>query len=316
VDFGLALREAVTEPATLVWNEAPHGPFGYSRFGVLAEPSMSWWTMRWPASGALLPGAKLHSHFARHHRLFLVDEAPQQLAFFGSHVKSIVHVHESVPPTSGHETMLLANLSYTEQTLSRMPSIICRDDDSMPSFIVAAAEGHPNGSRWARRRDFLCTSHNVLKGRINTFVQLYKTVAEAGLNPYPMHTNTWFYIQEPGAESSADIKAVSYRYATFRTRRLLEPLQDEAFGSCEDEPSAAAVADYVDNNAAGLTKAVAAHHAVGAAAITSSSTASPIDDTEGRGIRVLSLTAAVPCLFLAVVLLRERAARARAKALH
>ena len=76
-----------------------------------------------------------------------------------------------------------------------------------------------------------------------------------------MHTNTWFYIQEPGAASSSDIKAVSYRYATVRTESLQEPIQDEAFGRCDGEASAAVVAKYVTDNNAGLARAVTAHRA-------------------------------------------------------
>ena len=99
------------------------------------------------------------------------------------------------------------------------------------------------------------------KGRTYTFVQLYQTVAAPQVQLYPMHTNTWFYIQEPGAASSSDIKAVSYRYATVRTESLQEPIQDEAFGRCDGEASAAVVAKYVTDNNAGLARAVTAHRA-------------------------------------------------------
>ena len=266
VNFGLAHREAVIEPATLVWNEAPHGPFGYSRFAVLNKPTMSWWTMKWPATGSLLPNAKLHSHYARHHRLFLIDDAPQNMAFFASHVHEIQYVHDSIPPTSGHETMLLINLSHTEQTLSRLPTILCQDDGDEPSFIVAATREHPNASLWARRRDFLCNPRALDKGRISTFVQLYRPVAEPDVRLYTMHTNTWFYLQIPGAASSSDYKTVSYRYATYRTETLSEPFQDVAFGSCEGRPNLTAVSSYVTNNAEGLKSAVTAHHGDAAAA--------------------------------------------------
>jgi len=259
VTFGLAAPEAPIEAATLVWNEAPHGPFGYSRFAVLNEPAMSWWIMRWPAAGVLLPSAKLHSHYARHHRLFILDAAPQQLAFLASHVKGIRFLHESVKPTSGHETMLLLNLSHTEDTISRLPSLICQDDSLAPSFMVAATALHPNASRWARRRDLLCSSHQLAKGRMATFVQLYRPVAEPEVKLYPMHTNTWFYLHVPSAKTSSDIKTVSYRYATYRTTNFDEPFQDEAFGSCQGRPNTEAVASYVSNNALGLAVAVSAH---------------------------------------------------------
>jgi len=315
VNFGLALPQAVIEPATLIWNEAPHGPFGYSRFAVLNEPAMSWWTMRWPTSGVLLPSARLHSHYARHHRLFLLDEAPQNLAFLAPHVKSIVRLHDSIPPTSDHETMLLVNLSRTEQTLSQLPSIICKDDGSTPSFIVAATRGHPNASLWARRRDFVCTPHAVDKGRISTFVQLYRAVAEPEVRLYPMHTNTWFYIQRcasdacaSGAASSSDIKTVSYRYATYRTKNLAEPFQDVAFGSCDGKPSAAAVASYVAGNAAGLTRAVAAHHAVDATTSRSPVAKVLVGQAEDRHVRFVTVAvSSVACVLLVGSVLVRRA---------
>ena len=313
VNFGLALHEAALEPATLVWNEAPHGPFGYSRFAVLDEPSMSWWTMRWPASGALLPSARLHSHYARHHRLFLIDEAPQKLAFFSSHVNGIVRVHDSIQPTSAHETMRLSNLSHTEQTLSRLPSVICQDDANTPSSIQAATREHPNASLWARYRDFVCRPHKLLKGRISTFVQLYRPVADPDVRLYPMHTNTWFYIQIPEATSSTDIKTVSYRYATYRTRSILEPVQDEAIGSCEGKPSPAAVASYVKNNAVGLARAVKANHAIDAAA-TQIPAAILVSEVEGRRIHVLTAVALCMTSLFSVGLLSLRAIRARSSA--
>lgn len=310
VVFGLAPREEVTEPATLVWNEAPHGPFGYWRFGVLPEPSMSWWTMRWPTSGSLLPNAKLHSHYARHHRLFVLDEEPQNLAFFETHVRNIVYVHDSpVPPTSGHETMVLRNLSHTEQTLLRMPSVICHDDDSMPSYIKLATEGHPNGALWARRRDFICRPYQVLKGRISTLVQMYKAVDQLDfVGPYPMHTNTWFYLQMPGAESSSDIKTVSYRYATYRTTSIMEPLQDEAHGSCHEKPSADAVAKYVGDAVVVLAQAVDAHKAdvTTGETVISREVGEHVSQGAGRSIRILAVV--VACLVVSVGLLRRRPA--------
>lgn len=265
VNFALTPKAQVAQfkPATLVWNEAPHGVFGYSRFAVLNLPSMSWWAMRWPATGTLLPRARLHSHFARHHRLFVLDAAPQTLAsFFDAHVEDVVHVHESVAPTSAHETMLLANLSFTERTIEALPSIICQDDDSMPSYLVAAPDEHSEPGRWGRRRDFVCKQLPLAKGRIATFVQLYRPVAEFDVRQYPMHTNTWFYFELPGeTTASSDIKTVSYRYATTRTESLVEPLQDEVHGSCREAPSLAAVDEYVANNAKGLAVAVNAHRA-------------------------------------------------------
>ena len=300
VNFGLASRDAATEPATLVWNEAPHGPFGYSRFAVLNKPAMSWWTMKWPASGVLLPDAKLHSHYARHHRLFLIDDAPQNMAFLASHVKGIVHVHESIAPTSAHETMLLTNLSHTEQTLSRLPNILCQDDSRQPSFIVAATKGHPNASLWARRRDFICTPHALESGYIATFVQLFRPVADPDVALYPMHTNTWFYFQIPGAASSFDIKAVSYRYATYRTEVIAEPVQDVASGSCHERPNRAAVASYVGNNAAGLEDAV--HHA-------RSSNTWLVGEAENRSVGVMAVYVLCMACLLLVGLLRVRATR-------
>jgi len=308
VSFGLAPQEAAIEPATLVWNEAPHGPYGYSRFAVLDTPTMSWWTMQWPVSGVLLPSAKLHSHYARHHRLFLIDAAPQNLAFFASHVKGIVHVHESIPPTSPHETMLLTNLSRTEQTLSQLPNVICQDDGTMPSFIVAASRGHPNASRWARRREFVCSPYALDKGRVSTFVQLYRAIAEPDVRFYPMHTNTWFYMRIAGAASSSDIKTVSYRYATCRTEALLEPLQDEAVGSCEGKLALNAVDSYVSNNAAGLSQAVKAQHA-GAAAVARVPAASLAGDAGNRRTSIVAVYASCAA-FLAFVGLRVREARA------
>ena len=258
VNFGLAPLEAATEPATLVWNEAPHGPFGYSRFAVLGEPTMSWWTMRWPASGELFPSARLHSHYARHYRLFLIDGAPETLANFGSHVRNIEYLHDSIPPTSGHETMLLVNLSHTEQTFSQLPSTMCQDDANSPGYIVAAYPGHPNASLWARYREFVCARQEVHEGHVSTFVQLYKALVQAEVRLYPMHTNTWFYMRMPGATSSSDFKAVSYRYATYRTTSISEPIQDTRHGSCNGKLSPTAVANYVSNNAATLTRAVTA----------------------------------------------------------
>ena len=308
VNFSLAPPEAVLEPATLVWNEAPHGPFGYSRYAVISEPTMSWWTMKWPVSGALLPGARLHSHYARHHRLFLIDEAPQNLAFFASHVRGIVHVHDSIPPASGHETMLLINLSHTEATLSQLPSIICQDDGNTPSFIEAASPGHPNDSLWARRRDFVCTPHMMERGHISTFVQLYRAVADPNVRLYPMHTNTWFYIQIAGEASSSDIKTVSYRYATCHTKSVSEPFQDEAFGNCQGNPSSTAVATYVAGNIADLARAVTTHHAATVA------TQSLVDEAEDRGI-VRTFAAVVWCTacLLAVKLSQLHAARSPAR---
>jgi hypothetical protein len=315
VNFRIAPKEAAVEPATLIWNEAPHGPLGYSRYGVLGdEPTMSWWTMRWPASGTLLPGARLHSHFARHHRLFLINEAPQELAFFASHVKGIVRVHESIPPTSAHETMRLKDLSHTEQTLSQLPSVLCQDDASEPSYIVAATASHPNTSLWARYRNFVCRSHTLDKGRISTFVQLYRAVAQPNVRLYPMHTNTWFYIRADGAASSSDIKTVSYRYATHRTESVQEPFQDEAFGSCQGKTSAEAVASYVANNAAGLSRAVDAHRA-GDAAISHvpalASIRMPIC------VRMLVAATGVACLLaVGVVLVRTARAHTLPKPAH
>lgn len=300
VRFELHLNDTVLAPATLVWNEAPHGIFGYSRFAVLPEPSMSWWTMRWPVSGVLLPTARLHSHFARHHRLFLLDEAPENLGFFGSHCKGApVYLHDSVPPTSGHETMLLSNLSATEQTLTRLPSTICHDNATAPSFIEI------QNANWARYRAFLCKPHALREGRVSTFVQLYKAVAQADVRLYPMHTNTWFYMNIPGASTSSDIKTVSYRYATYQTTSLTEPLQDLAAGSCDAKVSAEAVANYVANNAAGLTQAVTAH-AASASLVAGAS--------EGRHVRVSSTAVLVVSGIAALGLgglLRERAARVR-----
>ena len=283
VTFGLAHHDAAIEPASLIWNEAPHGPFGYSRFAVLDKPSMSWWTMSWPQSGILLPNAKLHSHYARHHRLFLIDGAPQKLAFLESHVKEIVHVHDSVPPTSAHETMILVNLSHTEQTFSQLPSTICQDDGNSPSFIVAATRDHPNASLWARRRDLICKPQALRKGHISTFVQLYRPIAEPDVRPYPMHTNTWFYVRMPGAASSSDIKAVSYRYATPRTTSLLQPLQDEGYGNCSAKPSAADVAAYVANNNKALKSAVEARRAAMAAAKAATNLVGQAEDKRTRG---------------------------------
>ena len=287
VSFSLALKDAAIEPATLVWNEAPHGPFGYARFAVLGEPTMSWWTMKWPVSGRLLPGARLHSHYARHHRLFLVDRAPQQLAFFDSHVKQVVYVHDSIPPTSDHETMLLANMSHTEQTLAQLPSVICHDDEKAPSFIVAATDGHPNASRWARYRDFVCRPHTLDRGRISTFVQLFQAVADPDVRLYPMHTDTWFYMHIPGAASSSDIKTVSYRYATSRTTSFAEPIQDEASGSCAERPSPAAVAAYVANSAASLKQAISNHDT--ADAVASRAANMGVRSENGRSIHISSV---------------------------
>ena len=313
VSFGLALHDAVVEPATLVWNEAPHGPFGYQRFAVLDKPSMSWWTMRWPQSGTLLPNAKLHSHYARHHRFFLIDGAPQKLAFLESHVKEIVHVHESVPPTSAHETMVLVSLPHTEQTLSQLPSTICQDDANSPSYIVAATRDHPNASLWARRRDLICTPQALHKGDISTFVQLYRPIADSATDLYPMHTNTWFYIRMPGAAFSNDIKAVSYRYATTRTTSLLEPLQDEGYGNCSAKPSAADVANYVANNNKALENAVAARRAADAAANAATNAATNLlGEAEGGSTRT---SAGVVLFLFSVGVLPVRALRARMSAL-
>ena len=297
---------AQLKPATLVWNEAPHGPFGYSRFAVLNKPSMSWWTMRWPTTGELLPNAKLHSHYARHHRLFLIDAAPQKMAFFASHVSGIQYLHDSVAPTSGHETMLLVNLSHTEQVLSRLPSVICQDDGSKPSFLVATPLGQANASLWARRRELICNPYTLEGGRISTFVQLFRPVANPDVALFPMHTNTWFYIRIPGAASSSDMKCVSYRYATYRTERLLEPLQDEAFGSCAGKPALTAVADYVSNNVAGLVAAVAA-----TAGDPRYKAASLVGAAEDRRISILTVSVSCMACLLLVGLLRVRAARAR-----
>jgi len=311
VNFGLALREAAIEPATLVWNEAPHGPFGYSRFAVLKKPTMSWWTMKWPASGTLLPTARLHSHYARHHRLFLVDEVPQNLAFFASHVSSIVHVHESIPPTSAHETMMLLNLSHTEQILSRLPSILCQDNASNPSFMEAATPEHPQPARWARYREFVCTPRKIEKGRIGTFIQLYQTIADPEVEIYPMHTNTWFYMQMPSASTSSDIKAVSYRYATYRTTSIAEPFQNEEFGSCQERPSAADVATYVSDNAVGLNDAVNAHHSE-AAAVTWSPAANRVGGAKDRSIFILAVVLSGMTLLSSVKSALVRAARMHA----
>ena len=262
VNFNLAPPQAALLPATLVWNEAPHGPFGFMRFAVLGdEPTMSWWTMRWPVSGTLLPRAKLHSHYARHHRLFLIDGEPKDLSTFGSHVKEIVQLHESNPPTSPHETMRLRNLTHTELTLEQLPNLLCQDDGTSPSFIVLATDDHPNASRWARRREFLCAPVTVEAGRVSTFVQLYRPVADPDVQLYPMHTNTWFYLERPNEASSSDIKAVSYRYATYRTTSLLEPLQNEEIGNCQSTFDADAVNKYVANTVTGLSAAVEAAHA-------------------------------------------------------
>jgi len=308
VSFGLAPREAVVQPASLIWNEAPHGPFGYERFAVMNKPSMSWWTMKWPASGELLPSARLHSHYARHHRLFLIDDAPQNMGFFASHVNGIEYVHDSIPPTSGHETMILSSLSHTEQTLSRLPNIICQDDSTMPSFITAATHGHPNASFWARRRDFMCAPHTLVKGRISTFVQLYRPVAEPDVTLYPMHTDTWFYVRIPGASTSSDIKTVSYRYATYRSGDLSEPFQNEAFGRCGEGLSLNAIANYVVNSAAGLHDAVAAQHAVDDDAVRPRGDL--VGEAEDSSISVLNISASLmACLFL-FGLQRMRVARA------
>eukprot|EP00966_Prymnesium_polylepis_P046153 1068631-Prymnesium_polylepis.1 len=260
--------------------------------------------MKWPASGELLPSAKLHSHYARHYRLFLIDDAPQKLGFLSSHVNDVVHVHESIPPTSAHETMLLVNLSHTEQTLSRLPSVICQDDGDEPSFIVAATRGHPNASLWARRRDFICNPHKLDRGRISTFVQLFRPVAEQDVKLYPMHTNTWFYLRIPGAVSSSDIKTVSYRYATYRTERLSEPFQDVAFGSCGVKPNLSAVANYVAASAAGLVRAVDA-------VATRRPAAALVGEAQDRSISILTVLALCTTMLFFVGLLRVRSARAR-----
>jgi len=177
----------------------------------------------------------------------------------------------------------------------------------MPSYIMAATQDHPDAAPWARRRDFICGAREVQKGRVNTFVQLYKAVAQEAVREYPMHTNTWFYIQMPGAEESSDFKAVSYRYATYRTTSLLEPLQDDAHGSCRDQLSAAAVAQYVDTNAVALAAAVEAQRA-DAATSTESAAASVVGvGVEDRSVHIL--TVAVACL-VAVGVLHVRTARA------
>jgi len=235
-------------------------------------------------------------------QLFLVDDAPQQMAFFESHVNATVHVHESVAPTSAHETMLLLNLSHTEATLSRLPNILCQDDGKMPSFIVAASDGHPDTSLWARRRDFICNPHTLHRGRIGTFVQLFRAVSDPDVRLYPMHTNTWFYIEVPGAASSADIKTVSYRYATYRDGGLSEPVQDVAFGSCERPPNRTAVAEYVASSAAGL------HHAVAAYADAPDTTSTSLaGEAGGRGIGNLAIYGSGAACLLLIGLRRRRA---------
>ena len=121
-----------------------------------------------------------------------------------------------------------------------------------------------------------------------------------------MHSNTWFYLRLPEGESSFDIKTVSYRYATYRTEGLLEPLQDEAHGSCEEKPSAAAVAKYVNDNLAGLEQAVTDHQTVGDAA-------SLVGASAGRSTQAVLTVAVVGTAGLVAValLLGARAARAR-----
>ena len=104
---------------------------------------------------------------------------------------------------------------------------------------------------------------------------------------------------------------MSYRYATYRTENLTEPIQLEAFGSCEGSPSAAAVANYVANNNAGLTRAVTAHHA-GDTAANWSSAASLVGEVEAKSVRIS--TVAVPSVamtsLVAAGVLLVRAARA------
>jgi len=135
-------------------------------------------------------------------------------------------------------------------------------------------------------------------------------VSDPDVRLYPMHTNTWFYIQVPGAASSNDIKAVSYRYATYRTKTYVEPLQDEAFGSCEGRPSASAVANYVSNNAAGLTRAVAAHHAGDdAGALVSAD--SLAGEAAGSSIHIFAAVTCMAGLLVSIGLLRVRTARTR-----
>ena len=98
---------------------------------------------------------------------------------------------------------------------------------------------------------------------------------------------------------------MSYRYATYRSESLLEPLQDEAHGSCDEEPSAAAVAKYVANNLAGLEQAVT-DHATGSLVGASAPSAG---GGSGRGwAAAVSGTAG---LAAAGALLGVRAARAR-----
>ena len=127
---------------------------------------------------------------------------------------------------------------------------------------------------------------------------------EACARLYPMHTNTWFYMTIPGSTASADIKTVSYRYATYRTTSLIEPIQDHAAGSCEAKVSADAVANYVTHNAAGLAQAVTTH-AAAANAVPGAS--------EGGSIRVSGVVCVVASLAVAGLVLvgwlRERAAR-------
>jgi len=125
---------------------------------------------------------------------------------------------------------------------------------------------------------------------------------------YPMHTNTWFYLQIPDAATSSDIKTVSYRYATYRTTSVLEPYQDEAHGSCQGKPDPVAVANYVNGNYAGLADAVIAHRAVEKDSIRRS--AGEAKD-ESIGIPAVS---GLACLVI-VGLLRMRMSRAADRAL-
>ena len=181
---------------------------------------------------------------------------------------------------------------------------------------MAATASHPdpNTSLWARYRGFVCRSHALDKGRISTFVQLYRAVAQPNVRLYPMHTNTWFYIRADGAASSSDIKTVSYRYATHRTQSVQEPFQDEAFGSCQGKTSAEAVASYVANNAAGLSRAVDAHRA-GDAAISHGPALASF--RMPMCVRMLVAATGVACLLaVGVVLVRTARAHTLPKRAH
>jgi hypothetical protein len=179
-----------------ICREAQNAAMLYDRFLVAPAPSVAWYSVRMPISSRLLPGTWMHSHRARFLGLLVLRGRAAQ-----SSPACKVLAGPWANYFEGHRAEDDEALERARDAFEFSHSdVLCRTDSRVADVVHWA-----NASHFERAGHLECKSNMIFaEGEELTIVIFTKPRWEPAVEIYPMHVDTFFFVERDAGRDLAD----------------------------------------------------------------------------------------------------------------